>query len=914
MLFLFARSAVAAETYCAKTKIPGYACFPTLAEAEAKLRHESPYIHGNWIDVDPELVERYDTHVAVRSGLVEKTFLYQIPDGKPLFDDGITFAWCPPGGGCVRGFASESDAYAAAVAAHPAYYDTWNVASDEALAGSGTASSHDPELLANSRRERLHVNLRRKVWEGENENGSRRTSFIVWQQHDYRCPDYQSHDWGAPLARACHRTSNDIIISRNGTIKSCGMDCSVGNPVHPLTGVKSLTENDLIWEGLDLGRIYSSSEDAPVDGHLGPSWSSSWDYTLLEKALGHWVLFSNGAVEAFRPKGATTAYSTGEPGTLLERQVGLVLIRFADGRVGRFQKSFNGTGSGGYLLESLEDPAVGRVLTFERCPQAQTNCTDPTLSSIKSDSGRSLDFAYTGSGSERRLTSISSSGVDLIHYGYDAARRLKSAQRIGEAEPLRNYYYDQPEFICVDAQGASLSPCHVSRKANLLTSVKDQKGAIEAVYRYDNVGRAVSTEGAGGTNRFSVSYQGSGSSTVISPLGAVTNYSSKVSGFYNRLTGETTGALSTGASYNSLGFLVRRTDERGSASDFYPDGFGRLQTQVSASGTPEQQIRSFEWQNVYNRPSAIVSSGVRRTLQYNERGQTVEVATTDRLSDEVRLQTLTYCEQAAVDAGECPTLGRLMRVDGPRSDVEDVVTFQYYMQDSPECQPGSSACAYRKGDLKAKINALGHKVEVLAYDPLGRPLSVRDANGITTDTEYHPRGWLTARKVRGAVDGSESDDRITRIEYEPSGLVKKTTLPDGSYTSFTYDAAHRLIGVGDGEGNRIHYLLDNAGNKVKEDTIGHSGTVMRTLSRIYNQLGQLQTLADACPITECIQVHEETHIRDARRLNPSICSEPEVSPPFPAPDQAVALPGGVKKCAHGAVFRLRHQGGPQTHE
>ncbi len=43
-------------------------------------------------------------------------------------------------------------------------------------------------------------------------------------------------------------------------------------------------------------------------------------------------------------------------------------------------------------------------------------------------------------------------------------------------------------------------------------------------------------------------------------------------------------------------------------------------------------------------------------------------------------------------------------------------------------------------------------------------------------------------------------------------------------------------------------------------------------------------------------------------------TEAEVSPPFPASDQSVALSQGVKKCAHGAVFRLRHQGGLQTHE
>ncbi|TWQ32333.1 RHS repeat protein, partial [Xanthomonas vasicola] len=47
----------------------------------------------------------------------------------------------------------------------------------------------------------------------------------------------------------------------------------------------------------------------------------------------------------------------------------------------------------------------------------------------------------------------------------------------------------------------------------------------------------------------------------------------------------------------------------------------------------------------------------------------------------------------------------------------------------------------------------------------------------------------TATKVRGADASSEADDRITRIDYWPTGLVKQVTQPDGAFTAFTYDAA-----------------------------------------------------------------------------------------------------------------------------
>ncbi|MDQ3024106.1 MAG: RHS repeat protein, partial [bacterium] len=42
-----------------------------------------------------------------------------------------------------------------------------------------------------------------------------------------------------------------------------------------------------------------------------------------------------------------------------------------------------------------------------------------------------------------------------------------------------------------------------------------------------------------------------------------------------------------------------------------------------------------------------------------------------------------------------------------------------------------------------------------------------------------------------------------------------------------------------------HYTLDNAGNRTQEDTRDELGVLLRTLSQVYNQLGQLQTRKDA---------------------------------------------------------------------
>ncbi|MGO4781064.1 RHS repeat domain-containing protein, partial [Lysobacter sp. 2RAB21] len=76
-------------------------------------------------------------------------------------------------------------------------------------------------------------------------------------------------------------------------------------------------------------------------------------------------------------------------------------------------------------------------------------------------------------------------------------------------------------------------------------------------------------------------------------------------------------------------------------------------------------------------------------------------------------------------------------------------------------------------------------------------------------------------------------------------MVKKVTLPGNVVTSYTYDAAQRLTRITDNAGSYIQYTLDLAGNRKQEDTKTSSGTLKQTLSRVFNILGQLETLKDA---------------------------------------------------------------------
>ncbi|KAF1714859.1 type IV secretion protein Rhs, partial [Pseudoxanthomonas wuyuanensis] len=394
-----------------------------------------------------------------------------------------------------------------------------------------------------------------------------------------------------------------------------------------------------------------------------------------------------------------------------------------------------------------------------------------------------------------------------------------------------------------------------------MTGIVDENGERFATFGYNAAGRAISTEHAGGVDKFQFSFPSLHSTTVVTdPFGVAHTYQFQtILGVYKAVAISPEcfvcgGALSVSRGYDTNGNLTSETDSNGNVMNRAFDTARNLEVQrveASNDGTGKERTTQTDWHATFRVPterrtySAANALVAKYTWTHNTRGQILTSTQIDPATNLARVVTTTYCEQADVTAGTCPLVGLTTSVDGPLTGAVDTTTYTYYPTDDATCATAPTTCPHRKGDLWKVTNALGQVTETLRYDGAGRVLSVKDANGVITDLEYHPRGWLTARKVRGADDASEADDQVTRIEYWPTGLVKKVTQPDGAFTAYEYDAAHRLVAIADNAGNRIEYLLDNAGNRIQEDTKDAGGNLKRTLSRLYNQLGQLATVADA---------------------------------------------------------------------
>lgn len=634
-------------------------------------------------------------------------------------------------------------------------------------------------------------------------------------------------------------------------VPKCDSGClpEGGNPSNPITsagGNKRQVEADYVGSGtfpLGFKRTYNSArtllDNSPLP--LGVGWTHSYSGRLVAGTIyGSTVDYvqayrPNGSVQLFMRNGTQWVTDADLPERLAVVASGLSLVSATYTRSDDSVETYDGAGK---LVEITRLDGFKQTLSY-----ATTSGTSPYVQTVTDPEGRVLAFGYTGN----NLTSVTDPSGKVIQYTYLADDLIEVKYPDGTGSVTRTYHYNEA------GQTGGVSQAHT------LTGITDEGGQRYASWGYDNRRRGVlSVHGAyssGTIDRTSIVFNGNGSSTITDALGKARTFGFSVSHRIARQASLDSQCLTCGNStaaktYDANGMPDTSTDFAGVVTDQNYNA-RLLETQrIEAANDMQGRKRTIQtdWhaslrlpteRRTYDAANALVT---KTTWTYNTRGQVLTTAQTDPTTAATRTSTTTYCEQAGVTAGTCPRIGLVISVNGARTDVTDLTSLTYRASDHAGCAALPTSCAYRKGDLWKVTNALGHVTETLAYDGAGRPQSMKDANGVVTELTYHPRGWLTSRTVKGAT---VVDDRSMLIDYWPSGLVKRVTQADGSYTQYGYDAAHRLTDIVDSAGNTIHYSLDNAGNRTGEDTRDSNGALRRTLSRVYNQLGQLQSQSDA---------------------------------------------------------------------
>jgi len=548
---------------------------------------------------------------------------------------------------------------------------------------------------------------------------------------------------------------------------SDGPGALCGNPINATTGNKLQVETDFIaapQTGLTLVRYYNSQD--VTDSVFGSHWRSAWHRGLISRGNIVFITRADGRQDTFALNGSTwladpdvTSRLTGSAAS------GWTLTSDDD-----TQERYNTNG----LLISITTRA-GLVTTLAYDGSSR-------LTTVTGPFGHTLRFAYTASGQVGTMTAPDG---QVYTYAYDAQGNLASVTYPDRA--VRRYLYEDSNF------------------PNALTGILDENGSRFATYAYDDRGRAVSTEHAGGVELTTVAYNTDGTASVTDPRGNLHGYNFSILFGLVKPTAVTGAPVQSSGgksfAYNGNGFIASRTDFNGNLTTYTHNIRGLETSRTEASGTPLARTVQTDWHPSFHLPTRIVEPNRITTLAYDTRGNLLKKTIT--AGGSTRTWGYTYNAR-----------GQVLSIDGPRTDLTDVTRFSYDA----------------KGNLATLTDALGHVTRFTSYDAAGRPLTTQDPNGMVTSLTYDARGRIKTR-----TEGTET----TTLDYDLVGNPTKVTRPDGSFLTLGYDAAHRLTEVRDALGNRLVYTLDAAGNRTLEKTLDLAGNQTRTRAYAYDEVNRL---------------------------------------------------------------------------
>ena len=564
-----------------------------------------------------------------------------------------------------------------------------------------------------------------------------------------------------------------------------------------------------------------------------------------EKTFGFALLRSDGRLQTF---GGETGYAA--PSTVNDR---VTKVTASDGSFLYFEVTdTDGNkeryGAAGALLAKQSRQGVFQNFTYNAIGQP-IRVTDSF--------DRSVTFAYSAANGQ--IVSAADQTGATVLFGYDTANNLTSVTYPGGS--IKQYIYNEQ----TNTDGANLS--------GTLTGIIDENGTRYATYKYDSERRAISTEHAGGVEKYVASYTSAyGSRFVTDPLGTQRTYTFQNVEYVAKTTSITEACASCGGTrslaiaYDLNGNVSSRGDFNGNKTCFDYDVSRNLETArvegvvatadcAASLATPPNRPDALKtittWHATYRLPLTITevaavssvggTAGTKITLfAYDTNGNLLQKDVTapkndDTSATELRTWKWTY-----------NALGQVLTAKDP---LNQTTTTVYYLATDTAVPP-----KFTKGDVQTVSNALSHVVTFNEYDKNGRLSKMTDANGLITTMTYHPRGWLTSRAV---ANGATTE--TTNYAYDNVGQLTRVTMPDGSVLNYAYDDAHRLVGMSDQAtgasaapngnlrmqlanltGNKIVYTLDNMGNRTGESNFDSTGAVQKAKTRIIDSLNRLQ--------------------------------------------------------------------------
>lgn len=166
-----------------------------------------------------------------------------------------------------------------------------------------------------------------------------------------------------------------------------------------------------------------------------------------------------------------------------------------------------------------------------------------------------------------------------------------------------------------------------------LTGITDERRVRYATWQYDDQGRAVSSEHAGGTDRNTLTFNADGSTTVTNPLGKQTTYhftylagARRVDTVEGHATASCQGA-NKGYTYTDEGWVASKTDWKGNTTTYTYNAKGQEIARTEAAGTPQARTITTEWHPSLPVKTKITEPGRETLYTYDANGNVTKQTT-----------------------------------------------------------------------------------------------------------------------------------------------------------------------------------------------------------------------------------------------------------------------------------------------
>ena len=625
---------------------------------------------------------------------------------------------------------------------------------------------------------------------------------------------------------ACPVSSSSDSTSFFNQLQPSGLS---GNPISLFNGNKYQLEVDYdsTTTALQFLRHYNSN-----NSDLVSAFGNGWTTTVGAKITsvggnGFDILQGNGAILQFRNKNSTsdgsTQYQTENPsnGYVISNE-NKTYWHIPDGRKLSFLGSF---------LVRIDFPGNRYVTLFY---------VNKKIAEIKDETGRVMQFEFypneTGlveygkgefSSQPGHLSKLTMPDGKAILYKYDSHRNLSKV--IYEDETSRQYHYENEVY------------------PTRLTGITNRLGIRYVSWAYDDHGRAVSSSHINGVESVEIDVRpaddegGIGTTYLTNSEGLTSTYTWQVYSNSNQmllLSSEGPGCSTCPKpnmrySYNENFQIISEISNDGTQSRYSYDAEGRLTDIIAidrnGTETHRQQIAYTENSFTPSSNSKISVNPAGRhevVTEYNQ--QMLPISVTEKgfspaiESLELNLQegNIDY-SLLSFDSIQRTTRffyseGRLIKVDGPREDVEDVTTMSYDSLDR----------------LTSIALSTGQKISVGDYDEHGQPQLFVIGSQEPMHISYDDN-----RNIEHVKKGSHS---VTYLYDVENRLISVTdSFGRGSYMS--YDDAGRQVQSVDHLGHVTDMVRDSENRLTSQSMYGLGGELIRSFSRVYDANGRLQS-------------------------------------------------------------------------